>query len=218
MTGKYAPESKILLLFGQRDMLANMNKPGIDFYFDFISPYSYLAATRLDAFSRQYDIEFEWIPVNLPKLIKWSGNTPPATIRNKAIYSLRDLKRWARHLDAPFTMIRPGSFDSRSAMQSALALEGEDRKRFSLAVFNSIWSGAVDPKQADWLEQVVALHGLPQSWLFDKEDRLDELTRQALDAGAFGAPTFFLQRNHGRAEMFFGLDRMDFLARACALL
>jgi len=195
-----------------------MNKPVIDFYFDFISPYSYLAATRLEAFSRQHHVCFEWIPVNLPKLIKYSGNTPPATIKNKAIYSLRDLKRWAKHLDVPFTMIRPGSFDSRPAMRVALALQGEDRQRFSLAVFNSIWSGAVDTKQADWLERVVALHDLPQSWINKQGDWLDALTQQALDAGAFGVPTFFLHRGHGRAEMFFGLDHMDFLARACESL
>jgi len=195
-----------------------MHKPAIDFYFDFVSPYSYLATTRLGAFSRQYGAEIEWIPINLPKLIHWAGNTPPSAIKKKAMYSLRDLKRWAKFLDVPFTMIRPGSFDSRPAMRTALALAGEHRKRFSLAVFNSIWSGAVDPKQADWLEQVVALHHLPHGWLSGQDDRLDALTRQALDAGAFGAPTFFLHRQRGRAEMFFGIDRMDFLARACESL
>lgn len=199
-------------------MSASMNKTVIDFYFDFISPYSYLAATRLEGFSHQYGVDFQWLPVNLPKLIGWSGNTPPARIRNKALYSLRDLKRWAKHLDVPFIMIRPGSFDSRPAMRMALALQGEQRARFSMAVFNSIWSGAIDPKQDGWLEQVIALHELPSTWLSGQEDRLNVLTRQALNAGAFGAPTFFLHRKQGRAEMFFGVDHMDFLARACEAL
>jgi len=199
-----------------------MNKPVIDFYFDFISPYSYLAATRLDDFNRQYDVNFQWLPVNLPRLIKWSGNTPPATIKNKAIYSLRDLKRWANYLDVPFTMIRPGSFDSRPAMRCALDLHSDERMRFCMAVFNSIWSGTVDTKQHDWLQQVVALHDLPQDWIAGLEDQseqeaqLNALTEQALGAGAFGVPTFFLHRERGRPDMFFGLDHMDFLARACA--
>jgi len=192
-----------------------MSKPVIDFYFDFVSPYSYLAATRLEEFSRRYDVIFEWLPVNLPKLIGWSGNTPPAKIRNKALYSLRDLKRWAGYLDVPFVMHRPGSFDSRPAMRAALALQGKQRARFSMAVFDAIWSGAVDPKQDGWLQQVVVLHKLPPAWLSGQVDRLNELTRQALKAGAFGAPTFFLHRKQGRPEMFFGLDHMDFLARAC---
>ncbi|MFQ5345881.1 MAG: 2-hydroxychromene-2-carboxylate isomerase [Mariprofundus sp.] len=192
-----------------------MNKPVIDFYFDFISPYSYLATTRMDAFCQQFDADFRWIPVNLPKLIKWSGNTPPTLIKNKAIYSLRDLKRWAKYLDVPFSMIMPGSFDSRPAMRIALALNHVDRIRFCHAVFDSLWSGAISPRQPGWLQQVIALNQLPEKWLSEQEDRLDEMTQQALDAGAFGAPTFILHKNRGRDEMFFGLDHMDFLRRAC---
>ena len=192
-----------------------MNKPVIDFYFDFISPYSYLATTRMDAFCQQFGADFRWIPVNLPKLIKWSGNTPPTLIKNKAIYSLRDLKRWARYLNVPFNMIMPGSFDSRPAMRTALALNNKDRERFSQAVFNSLWSGTINPRQSGWLQQVIALHQLPERWLSEQEDRLDEMTQQALEAGAFGAPTFILHKRRGRDEMFFGLDHMDFLARAC---
>ncbi len=199
-------------------MSANMNRARIDFYFDFISPYSYLAATRLEAFSHRYGADFEWLPINLPRLIQWSDNTSPAMIRNKALYSIRDLKRWARFLDVPLTMHRPGSFDSRPALRMALALQGDERARFSMAVFNSIWSGAVDPKQDDWLTQVMAQHQLPAIALPRQDDALDTLTRQALNAGAFGAPTFFLHRKRGRAEMFFGVDHMDFLARACEAL
>jgi len=102
----------------------------VNFYFDFISPYSYLVATQITTFSEANEIQFEWIPVNLPKLIKWSGNRPPGVIKNKAIYSLRDLKRWATYLDVPFTMIRPGTFDSRPAMRISAAMQGEERAKF----------------------------------------------------------------------------------------
>lgn len=187
----------------------------IEFYFDFISPYSYLASTGLSEFSSRFQIDIEWIPINLPKLIKWSGNTPPTLIKSKAIYCLRDLKRWAKYLGVPFKMIKPLSFDSRPAMRTALALEGMDRVCFSQAIFNSIWSGEVDPKQQDWLEQVVTLNELPGVWLSQQNDRLDELTQKALDKGAFGVPTFFLNKRVGRPEMFFGLDHMNLLARAC---
>ncbi len=206
-----------------------MNKPVIDFYFDFISPYSYLALIRLQQIGQQHDggvngadvncsdvIHFEvnYLPVNLPKLIAWSGNTPPTSIKNKARYSLRDLKRWAAYMDVPFKMILPGSFDSRPAMRVALALQGDDRMRYVQAVFESIWSAAVDPRGAEWLEQVFLLHQLPPVWLTQSDDSLDALTQQALDAGAFGVPSFFLKQAKGRAQMFFGLDHMDFLERA----
>lgn len=185
----------------------------VDFYFDFISPYSYLAATQIDRFSKEYHAHFDWIPVNLPKLIKLSGNKPPGAIRNKALYSLRDLKRWADYLNKPFKMIRPGTFDSRPALKIAAALDGEERVRFCSAVFDGLWSGAVDSREAMWLEEVFRLKKLPLEWSGLSRDVLDANTERALNAGAFGVPTFVLQ-GEGRPEMFFGVDHMDFLARA----
>jgi len=185
----------------------------IDFYFDFISPYSYLAATQLDQFSESGQVEFNWIPVNLPKLIKLSGNRPPGLIKNKALYSLRDLKRWADYLQVPFKMIRPGTFDSRPALRIAAALDSSDRQRFSLGLFEALWSGDIDPREEGWLERVFELKCFPADWHQLTIDSLNEDTEAALKAGAFGVPTFILH-GEGRPEMFFGVDHLDFLARA----
>ena len=192
----------------------------IDFYFDFISPYTYLAVTKMDKFAAEHDVQVNWTPVNLPKLIKLSGNTPPATIKNKALYSLRDLKRWAAYLDVPFKMIRPGTFDSRPAMYIAMGLEGKNRVQYCKAVFEAIWSGDVNTKKTSWLDDVFKQKELPKAWQSltheQGKQQLDEYTEQALKAGAFGVPTFVL---HGdvRPQLFFGVDRMDFLSRACQL-
>jgi len=186
----------------------------IDFYFDFISPYSYLAASRIPTFEQQHGVSFNWLPVNLPRLIKLSGNIPPSEIRNKALYSLRDLKRWAAFLEQPFRMIKPGTFDSRPALRIAGALQGPERARFGLAVFDALWSGDIDPTQIDWLAQIVRQKELPKAWLEMNSEAFEANTQTALKAGAFGAPTFYLH-GKGRPEMFFGLDHMDFLARAC---
>jgi len=163
------------------------------------------------------DVNINWIAVNLPKLIKISGNVGPATIKNKALYSLRDLKRWAAYLDVPFKMIRPGTFDSRPAMYIAMGLEGEDRACFCKAVFTAIWSGDIDIKQDDWLAQIFKQAQLPQAWLDlageQSKAMLETNTQQALQAGLFGVPTFILH-DTPRPQMFFGVDRMDFLARA----
>ena len=186
----------------------------IDFYFDFMSPYSYLAAMQMPAFERQHDVTCHWLPVNLPRLISLSGNTPPSQIRNKALYSLRDLKRWAAFLELPFKMIKPGSFDSRPAMRIAGALEQPERAQFSLAVFDAIWSGSVDPTAPDWLQRTAALKSIPSAWMSMNSEAFEPNTHAALKAGAFGVPTFILH-GRGRPEMFFGIDHMDFLARAC---
>ena len=133
-----------------------------DFYFDFISPYSYLAVRRLPEFPKLAGMQ--WLPVNLPKLIRDSGNTPPTASRPKARYLLQDLKRWAARLEAPFHMILPGSFDARPALALACMLEDEERARFCTAAFDAIWSGAVDPvHDAGWLPRRGRAPGRPAS-------------------------------------------------------
>lgn len=173
-----------------------------------------MAAIQLADFSLKNNVELTWEPVNLPKLIHQSGNVPLSLIKNKAIYSLRDLKRWATYLHVPFKMIRPGSFDSRPALRIAGALHGQDRIVFCLAVFEALWSGDIDPRKDDWLEKIFTLKELPRDWLEMTSDLFESNISRALKAGLFGVPTFML---HGadKAEMFFGIDHMDFLARAC---
>ena len=187
----------------------------IDFYFDFISPYSYLAATQMPAFVERHHVEVNWLPVNLPRLIKLSGNLSPAVIRNKALYSLRDLRRWAAYLEVPFVMLRPGSFDSRPALRLAGALSEQERQRFSLAVFGALWSGEVDPTDAEWLQQIIRRQSLPAEWLEMQNEDFEANTHAALKAGAFCVPSFVLHQESGRNELFFGVDHLEFLARAC---
>jgi len=186
----------------------------VDFYFDFISPYSYLAATQISDFEKQHGIIFNWIPLSLPRLFQLSGNTSPAAIRNKAIYSLRDLKRWATYLDVPFTMIRPGSFDSRPALRIAAALQGKDCSNFCQQAFECLWSGEVDPTNTNWLDQVFQIRQLPADYRRLCSESFEDYTHAAFKAGAFGVPTFILESGDSR-QMFFGIDHIDFLARAC---
>jgi len=186
----------------------------IDFYFDFISPYSYLAVTQISNFEKQHGITFNWIPLSLPRLFQLSGNTSPAAVKNKAIYSLRDLNRWATYLDVPFIMIRPGSFDSRPALRIATALQGRDRSHFCQQVFECLWSGEVDPTSEDWLDQIFHIRQLPADYRKLCSESFEDHSHAAFKAGTFGVPTFILEKE-GRPQMFFGIDHMDFLARAC---
>ncbi len=190
----------------------------IDFYYDFISPYSYLAAVRLPEMAQRHPhLVVNWIPVNLPSIIKRSGNIPPATIPSKARYLLRDLKRWADYLNVPLKIIKPGSFDARPALNIASALSSKERMTFSQTVFQAIWSGSTDLGNHDWLQQIFDQHSLSKSWLALVGEKtspaLERQTQQALKSGVFGVPTFIL-RGGKRSEMFWGVDHMDFLERA----
>ncbi|HHJ39997.1 MAG: hypothetical protein AXA67_04755 [Methylothermaceae bacteria B42] len=192
--------------------------PSIDFYYDFISPYSYLATIRLPELTQKHPyLSIDWIPVNLPSIIRRSGNIPPATVPSKARYLLRDLKRWAEYFDVPLKIIKPGTFDARPALNIASALSPEERKTFSQTLFQAIWSGKVDINEPDWLQRIFDQHHLPLAWLALAGEKtspaLERQTQQALQEGIFGAPTFIL-RGEKRSQMFWGVDRMDFLERA----
>lgn len=192
--------------------------PVIDFYYDFVSPYSYMAATQVPDFAKRYAVKIEWLPMLLPQLMKLADNRPPATIPKKGLYLLRDLHRWAEYLDVPFKMQNPPFFDARPALMAAQALGGNDRERFSLTVFNALWSGVMKPDHDSWLRQILAAAGLPEAWAVPKGQdvlmaQLRENTRAAFQAGAFGAPSFVL-RGAGKPRLFWGVDRMDFLGRA----
>ncbi len=190
----------------------------IDFYFDFISPFSYLAAMKIGEFKKIHGLHIQWMPINLPSLISMSDNTPPVRIPNKARYLVRELKRKAKKMALPLKLIRPGTFDSREAMYIACALNETDREHFCLAVFRTLWSGEVDVGKADWLQEIILKEKLPEQWLaYDAETAKSMLrtnTEHAFAAGAFGAPSFVLHKGQ-RRELFFGVDHMHELAAAC---
>ena len=79
-------------------------------------------------------------------------------------------------------------------------------------------AGKVDVSRDDWLAQIFALNDLPGHWLKQQNEDFERYTRQALEADAFGVPTFIRHAPGRRSEMFFGVDHMDFLARTCDAL
>ncbi|MDQ6988020.1 MAG: DsbA family protein [Mariprofundaceae bacterium] len=196
----------------------------IDFYFDFISPFSYLAAMNIAEFGYAHGIQthgaqIQWMPINLPSLIRISDNIPPSHTPNKARYLVRDLKRKAKKMALPLKLILPGTFDSRNAMYVACMLNNEDRQRFCLTVLKNIWSGDVAVSNPDWLRDIVVKEKLPEKWLLYNTETAKNMLRantdRAFAAGAFGAPSFVLHKS-GRRELFFGVDHMPDLAAACA--
>ncbi len=192
----------------------------VDFYYDFISPYSYLAATQVPDFGARNDVEIHWRPVLLPQLMQLAGNQSPATVRKKGLYLLRDLARWAELLGIPFKMQSPPFFDARPALCAAQALADDARASFSQAVFAALWSGSMAPDHAGWVAEILATSGLPVAWAHpaDPDRCMSELyatTDTAHRAGAFGVPTFVLH-GAGKPQLFWGVDRLDFLQRAIA--
>ena len=79
-------------------------KAPIDFYFDFSSPYGYLAAHKIDEMAGLYDREVDWKPVLLGVIFKTTGAQPLLDIPIKGVYARRDMERTARMMGLPFTL------------------------------------------------------------------------------------------------------------------
>jgi len=187
----------------------------IEFFYDFASPYSYLASTRMEGLEKRTGVPVIWRPFALGHVFKETGNAMTASIPAKAKYMIADLKRWAEFYQAPFQW--PSLFPLRSvpALRAALAAEELGQLlQLSAALFQAYWTEGQDLSQTTVLQKIADSLGLPGAKIAarieDQEikDKLRANTEEAVRRGAFGAPTFFVGE-----EMFWGNDRIEMVER-----
>jgi 2-hydroxychromene-2-carboxylate isomerase len=190
----------------------------IDFYFDFVSPYSYLATTRFDRLRADTGADIVYIPVRILELMKLVGNRPTTVeCKNKAAYAGADLQRWAARYGVPFKRnphLR--NFDHDLLRRAALVAIEQGRGDTCVGnVYRAIWAEQADLAERSTLAIVLDRAGLDGEALLSAADepRCGELlagsTEAAARRGVFGSPTFFVGD-----QMFFGNDRLDFLTEA----
>lgn len=190
----------------------------IEFFFDVASPYTYLAASRIDDLASNAGLSVVWKPFLLGGVFKATGNTLPAAVAPKAAYMLEDLRRLASLYDVGFSF--PASnFPLNSILPqralTALYLQDQDSmKTLAKELFRRYWSEDADLSEPDVLAQIASDVGLDGEALVAKaarqevKDALRELTDEAVARGAFGAPTFFYDD-----ELYFGNDRLEHILR-----
>ena len=100
-----------------------MQSKQVEFFFDFGSPYSYLAYHQLPKIAKAREAEIIWRPMLLGGVFQATGNHSPATIPLKGKHSLIDLHRWARYFDVPFAP-NPNFPSSSSSTSPAFCVEG----------------------------------------------------------------------------------------------
>src|SRR5262245_47658832 len=114
----------------------------IDFYFDIASPYSYLAATQLDALAARTGATVRWRPFLLGGVFKATGNHMPASIAAKARWMFDDLKRWAAHYGVPFQMTSHfplNTLRTQRALAAAALADPESVRPLALALYRAAW-------------------------------------------------------------------------------
>jgi len=186
------------------------NPRRVDFYFDPISPYSWLAARQCDRLDAM-DVFIEFRPVLFAALLAAHGNKGPAELPAKREYTMRDVLRNATRLGLPMVGPPTHPFNPLRALRMCIALDAADqRRRFGVTLMSAAWERGLDLTDMAVLAQLAAECGLDERALLDRasdEDvkrKLVEATDTAIAAGVFGVPTFCVD-----GELFWGADRID---------
>ena len=191
----------------------------VEFFFDFGSPYSYLAYKALPAIAAAHGAQIVWRPMLLGGVFKATGNHSPVEIPAKGKWLDRDLQRWATRYGAPFRHNPHFPINTLVLMRGAagMQLRGMDFPKYMETVFHAMWG---EPRNLGDTQELAA--ALRQAG-FDADaflalvndaqvkDQLKKNTEEAVARGVFGAPTFFVGE-----DMFWGQDRLDFVAEALA--
>lgn len=188
----------------------------LEFFFDLSSPYSYLAATQVEAVCERAGARLLWKPMLLGAVFKAVSNTMPAAVIPKAQYMLKDLTRWAAHYGVPFRMSSRFPVNALKAMRLIVAAEASEKNAaLALALFRAVWVDDRDVTAEDELRAIAGEVGLDGGPLLaaietqEVKDKLRAYTDQAIARGVFGAPALIVG-----SELFWGNDRLHFVEEA----
>jgi 2-hydroxychromene-2-carboxylate isomerase len=185
----------------------------IEFCFDFVSPYAYLAWTQLPALGTRVGQDIEPKPVLFAAFLNAHGTKGPAEVPAKRTYLFKDALRVAHR--AGVTLVPPPAhpFNPLLALRvAALPLDRRLRVRIIDALFAAAWAGGGGIDSAERVSAVLQAAGidgaplLAQAATVESKDRLRQNTDDALARGAFGVPTLFVDD-----EMFFGFDSFPYI-------
>lgn len=191
---------------------AASGQPVVEFYFDVVSPYSWLAARqagRVEALGAR----LEFRPVLFAGLLSAHGGKGPAELPAKRAYTMRDVLRVAARLGIAVAFPPTHPFNPLRALRMCIALDDLDaRRRFAVALMNAAWQDGRDLADEAVLRDVTracALEGdalLARAGDADVKQRLLDATAAAVAAGIFGVPTWRVD-----GELFWGADRIEAL-------
>ena len=186
----------------------------VQFYFDYRSPYSYLAQSQFG------DLVIEGYPFDVLDVMKRVNNTPTTiTCRVKNRYASVDLGRWAARYEIPLSPHpKMREIDAHRLLRATIAVpQGPERRKAFTALFDAMWGTPAPLGTVDEVADVLTKGGVNAAAVkakFDSPELETELEKACADAaerGVFGSPTFFVGE-----EQFFGNDRLDFVRQALA--
>ena len=181
----------------------------IDFYFDIISPYSYLAHKKIITLKKK--INFNYKPILVGGLHNLQGITAPAFIKSKLNHMINDCILFAKKDNIEFIWNSKFPINSLSLMRGYLFIEHNKKELYLDIMFDGYWKDNLDLSKEENLikllkkcniDDKIFLEGIKDSKI---KDDLKSVTKEAHNNDIFGAPTFVVNN-----KIFWGQDRLEF--------
>ncbi len=186
-----------------------------DFYFDFISPYSFLAHKEMRKIENKTKIRIRYKPILLGGLHNLHGIKAPAFIPAKARHMIRDCKLIAERNNVKFKFNSYFPIKSLNLMRGVLVAEEDNIKKYYIDnIFNTIWQDGLNMNDENIIFKILKnLNINPKTFALRStsnsiKDSLRKKTSDAYEKGIFGAPTFVSNN-----KIFWGQDRIEFVLK-----
>ena len=185
----------------------------LGFYFDYLSPYSYLAWHRLPALAERHDLRVELKPSLLAAFLNELGHKGPAEIPPKRVYMFKDCMRAAAAFELPFVPPFSHPFNPLAALRATLLdMDDGTRARLVTDLFEATWAESRDVGSPEVVAEICAAAGVADALERIREpaikQRLRDANEQAIENGVFGVPTMIVD-----GELFWGTDSFAHLER-----
>jgi len=181
----------------------------IEFYFDFVSPYSFLAHKKICKIKNSENIKFIYKPILLGGLHNLIGITAPAFINPKAKFMIRDCKMITKKLNIKFKFNTLFPINSLNLMRGLLVIKSNQKEGYIDNFFNAYWQDGSNLNDQKIVFDVLKKCKIKKNDFLRKikdqkiKDKLKKLTQEAYDKDIFGAPTFIVNK-----KIFWGQDRL----------
>jgi 2-hydroxychromene-2-carboxylate isomerase len=184
----------------------------LDFYFEFASPYGYLASAQIDALAARHGRTVVWRPIMLGAAFKQTGTRPLMQTPLKGPYLLHDVPRFARLLGVPLRLPPVMPMNSLAASRACVWIaehDAERARRLARALFHAHWGEGKDLAAPAAVADVAGGLGIVRDDLLAAmadpriKDLLKGQTQAAIERGVFGSPFVFVD-----GEPFWGADRL----------
>lgn len=191
---------------------ASAAKP-IEFYFDFSSPYGYLAAYRIDDIAKEFGRPVTWRPYLLGVAFKSSGQSPLVSQPMRGPYHLRDMERTARRMQVPIVLPEGFPMATMAAGRAFYWLDDQDPAKardLAKALYRAAFAQGRNITPTEVVAAVAGEIGLDPAAVTAAigspaaKERLRVETENAIARGIFGSPFFIVD-----GEPFWGNDRLD---------